>query len=120
MQDQLQEAVRLTKERIFHFETELKREREFLTRLVPVSAKGVLYKQKNTDHWLSVFQAIAKKPMRHEHVIDFTEANALPLSRGAVRVGLNYKVKRGLMKRDKDGFYSMTTEGQDYIEKASS
>jgi hypothetical protein len=119
MQDQLQEAVRLTKERIHYYETEIKREREFLTRLVPV-VKATGYKQKNTDHWLLVFQAIAKKPMRHEHVIDFTEANALPLSRGAVRVGLNYKVKRGLMKRDKDGFYSVTTEGQDYIKKASS
>jgi hypothetical protein len=119
MQDQLQEAVRLTKERIFHFETELKREREFLTRLVPISAKGVPYKQKNTDHWLLVFQAIAKKPMRHEHVIDFTEANALPLSRGAIRVGLNYKVKRGLMKRDKDGFYSMTFDGLDFLKKST-
>jgi hypothetical protein len=73
----------------------------------------------NRSNWVHVFTAIAAKPMKHEHIIDFIEAGSFPMTRGATRVWLNDKVKREHLKRDKNGVYTATTSGREWL-KASS
>lgn len=116
--DQLQYAIQTTQARIDALEGELRREREFMSRLAPDGAK----RPKRAAHgsrWLEVFTAIAEKPLRHEHIIDLIEERQFPMSRGATRVWLNDKCKRGYLKRDKAGAYSVTQPGQQWL-KASS
>ena len=120
MQDQLQAAICLTKSKIALLESELTRERDFLARLIPKEVRGTDSKRRNTNrqNWLIVLQALTAKPMRHEHVIDFIDAEQIPISRGAVRVWLGSRTSNGHLKRDHDGFYSVSITGADYLRKA--
>ncbi|MES2088965.1 MAG: hypothetical protein V4532_03125 [Pseudomonadota bacterium] len=73
MTDQLQEAIRITKFRIDELENELKRERDFMARLIPAEIRETKRKVTNQPKWVEVFSAIETKPMKHEHIIDFIE-----------------------------------------------
>jgi hypothetical protein len=66
-----------------------------------------------------VFAAIDAKPMRHEHVIDFIEEGGFTMTRGATRVWLNDKTKREHLKRDKNGVYSATPLGREWLKAFS-
>lgn len=118
MSDQLQAAIQLTQARIADLEGELRREREFMARLVPREIH-TRPRASNGSKWLDVFGVIATKPMRHEHIIDFIEEREFTMTRGATRAWLNDKTKRGYLKREKTGFYAVTPSGQDWL-KASS
>jgi hypothetical protein len=118
MQDQLQEAVRITQAKIAALESEIRREREFLGRLLPDQTPAPR-KHSNTQVWVGVLKALASKPMRHEHIIDYIEEHQLPLSRGATRVWLGSRKHNGHIKQDKDGFYSVAPPGLAYIKKAT-
>ena len=115
--EQLERAIQITTDRITKLEQELKRERDFLGRLLPTDANPVK-RQSHKSNWLQVLQALKLKPMRHEHLIDFVEDKGFPMSRGATRVWLTDRVKRGLLKRDKDHFYHVSTQGQEFIKKS--
>jgi hypothetical protein len=117
MQDQLQEAIRLTQAKIAGLEAQIKLEREFLGRLIP-SETPAPKKHTNTKVWVGVLKALVTKPMRHEHIIDYIEENQLPLSRGATRVWLSTRKHNGHIKQDKDGFYSVAPPGLAYLKKA--
>lgn len=119
MSEQLEQAIRLTQARIDELEGELRREREFMARLVPKTAKRSR-PASNGSRWLEVFAAIAEKPLRHEHIIDLIEERQFPMSRGSTRVWLNDKSKRGYLKRNKSGFYAVTQAGQQWLKASSS
>ena len=118
--DQLSEAIRLTKSKITVLEAELSRERDFLARLIPREVRGADNKRRNSNrqNWSIVLQALTAKPMRHEHVIDFIDTEQIPISRGAVRVWLCSRTSNSHLKRDHDGFYSVSVTGADYLRKA--
>lgn len=119
MTDQLQNAIAITRGKIADLEAELRREREFLSRLLP----GEIPRRRGRAagaNWLAVFSAIAQRPLKHEHIIDFIEESALGMSRGATRVWLNEKAKRGYLKRDKAGSYSVTPSGLEWLKASSS
>lgn len=118
MSDQLQQAIDITKSKIAALEDELRREKDFLTRLIPGGGHIPKRSRSNSQNWLTVFAEIAEKPRKHEHVIDVIEANDLPMTRGATRVWLNSKVKAGHLKRSADGLYTATASGKDWL-KAS-
>ena len=119
MSDQLQSAIHITQARITELEDELRREREFMARLVP---KGVRPKQQATNgsNWRAVFAAVAATPMRREHIIDFIDERAFTMTRGATGAWLNDRTKRGYLKRDKGGTYSATPEGHEWFKASSS
>lgn len=118
MSDQLQRAIEITKSKIASLEDELRRERDFLSRLIPGEIR-TSRRSTNRTKWIEVFAAIAAKPMKHEHIIDFIESCSFPMSRGATRVWLNDKMKREHLKRDKNGVYTATASGREWL-KASS
>jgi len=121
MTDQLQAAIQITQARIADLEGELRREREFLNRLIPGEIRPQPPRRANfSPHWLAVLAAVAAKPMRHEHIIDLIEEKGFPMTRGATRVWLNDRVKRGYLKRDKVGVYTVTAAGQEWIKASAS
>jgi hypothetical protein len=117
--DQLQTAINATQKRIAELESEVRREKEFLGRLIPASASIPGRRTRTSNHWLALMQAMQLKPMRHEHCVDFIEEHALPITRGAVRVGLAHRVQKGYLKRDKDGFYNVMPSGKEWLKKSS-
>lgn len=119
MSDQLLYAIQTTQARIDALEGELRREREFMSRLVPRDA-SVKRRQSHGSRWNDVFTAITEKPLRHEHIIDLIEERQFPMSRGATRAWLNDKTKRGYLKRDKAGFYAATPTGKQWLKASSS
>jgi hypothetical protein len=119
MSEQLENAIRITQGRIDDLEGELKRERDFMARLIPGQIRQPGRRINNRTKWVDVFAAIDAKPMKHEHIIDFIEENALTMSRGATRVWLNDKVKREHLNRDKTGLYTVTPSGRDWLKAFS-
>ena len=115
--DQLQSAIQATQGRITELEGELRREREFMSRLVPreISTK----RASGASRWLDVLRAISTKPLRHEHVIVLIDEKGYGLSRGATRVWLNYHTRKGHLKRDSEGAYSLTTSGGQWLRASS-
>jgi hypothetical protein len=113
--DQWQEAIRLTKSKISHLESELRREREFLSRSIPDVKVFTQARANKTRHWHDVLRQMSETPLKFEHICDFAEKKDWALTRGGVRAGLTYQVKRGYVERTNEGFYKLTKGGETLV-----